>query len=63
MSDNYIKDEASQVSRDMREVYEQLKSGLIERKQADALANIAGKNMKALSLLHLDRVRADNLPH
>jgi hypothetical protein len=51
--------EATNVSNDMRQLYSDFKSGAVQREDADTLANIAGKNLKALSLIIADQIRAD----
>lgn len=54
-----VQDEAMQVSADMRVLYNDFNAKRIDRSQADTLANIAGKNLKALSLVIADQLRAD----
>jgi hypothetical protein len=46
-----VKSEAKSVSEDMRALYEHFKAGRIERDSADTLANISGKNLKAISII------------
>jgi len=46
-----VDSEAGAVSADMRMLYSQFKSGDVKREDADTLANIAGKNLKALSII------------
>ena len=53
--------EASAISRDMRDLYESFKSGETTREGADTLANISGKNLKAISIVLADQLRLDAL--
>lgn len=43
--------EAAEISRDMRALYDRALDRGVQREEADTLANIAGKNLKALSLM------------
>ena len=43
--------EALAISKDMRELYSEFKGKNIERVDADSLANIAGKNIRALAIV------------
>ena len=54
-----VQTEAMAVSRDMRELYSKRKDGKVERVDADTLANIAGKNLKALAIVIADQARQD----
>lgn len=56
-----VKTEATAISDDMRELYNKFKAGEISREACDTLANISGKNLKALALLHSDKLREDTL--
>lgn len=49
--ENAVEEEAFAISADMRELYERAKKREIQREEADTLANIAGKNLKALSTI------------
>ena len=51
-----VQSESLLVSRDMRKLYEQFEAGALKREDADTLANIAGKNLKALSLILADKI-------
>lgn len=52
-----IRPEAEAISRDMRKLYADFSAGSVPRETADTLANIAGKNLKALSLILADQIR------
>lgn len=52
-----VQDEASAISRDMRELYDELRAGGMKGKDADSLANVAGKNLKALAIIIADKMR------
>ena len=54
-----VQTEAMAVSADMRELYSAVKSGKVERADADTRANIAGKNLKALAIVVADQARQD----
>jgi hypothetical protein len=56
-----VQSEAQAISRDMRALYEQFKSGGIEREDADTLANISGKNLKAIAIMYADNIYQDGL--
>jgi hypothetical protein len=56
---NTVQQEAMAVSNDMRELYSLFKAGVVDRNDADSLANIAGKNLKALSIVIADQMRED----
>ena len=59
--DMTVQSEARAISSDMRELYESFKAGTTKREDADTLANISGKNLKALSIMLADQVRSDTL--
>ena len=46
-----LKSEAQSISDDMRALYDSFKAGHIGRDAADTLANISGKNLKAISII------------
>jgi hypothetical protein len=54
-----VQTEAAQISKDMRDVFNRFKDGGLKREDADTLANISGKNIKALSLIVADQMRED----
>lgn len=54
-----VQTEAMVISADMRELYSKVKAGDVERVNADTLANIAGKNLKALAIVVADQARQD----
>lgn len=54
-----VQKEAMAISADMRELYSNFKSQAVDRGAADTLANIAGKNLKALALVVADQLRED----
>jgi hypothetical protein len=54
-----VQSEATEISKDMRNLYREFKAGTVEREAADTLANIAGKNLKALSIVLADQMRLD----
>lgn len=56
-----VKTEATAISDDMRALYNSLKAGETNGDIADKLANIAGKNLKSLALIHADTLREDAL--
>lgn len=56
-----VKSEASAISNDMRELYNSFKGGNIERDVADTLANISGKNLKAISIILASELMEQNL--
>ena len=56
-----VQSESIAISKDMRNLYEDFKAGAIKREDADTLANISGKNLKALSLMLADQMRLDGL--
>jgi len=58
---NSVKSEATAISSDMRELYNSFKAGNIERDVADTLANISGKNLKAISIMFAAEVMEQNL--
>ena len=58
-----VQQEAWAVSKDMRKLYQEFSSGSIKREDADTQANIAGKNLKALSLVIADQMRQDDQLH
>ena len=59
MNENTVQQEAMTVSADMRELYSKFKSGAVDRGDADTMANIAGKNLKALAIVIADKMRED----
>lgn len=56
-----VQSEAKAISNDMRQLYEGFKLGTIKREDADTLANISGKNLKAISIMLADQIRMDGL--
>jgi len=56
-----VQSEAMAISVDMRRLYEDFKAGGMKREEADTLANISGKNLKALSLMLADQMRLDGM--
>ena len=56
-----VQSESRAISRDMRELYESFKAGETKREDADTLANISGKNLKAISIMLADQIRTDGL--
>lgn len=51
----------TEVAQDMRELYQTLKDGSTKREQADSLANVAGKRLKAFQLHLADRIFEQSL--
>jgi len=61
---DYVAIEAEQISKDMRDLYTEFGSGKQtneERANADTLANITGKNLKALSVMLANRALASGM--
>lgn len=56
-----VQSESLLISADMRKLYEQFEAGAIKREDADTLANISGKNLKALSLVLADKIFSQGL--
>lgn len=56
-----VQSEARAISADMRELYENFKSGKTLREDADTLANISGKNLKAIAIMLADQFRTDEM--
>ena len=56
-----VQSESRAISADMRALYESFKSGETKREDADTLANISGKNLKAISIMLADQIRTDSL--
>jgi hypothetical protein len=56
-----VKSEATAISQDMRDLYNSFKNGNIDREAADTLANISGKNLKAISIMFASEVMEQNL--
>lgn len=54
-----VQSEARAISADMRELYENFKNKAIPREDADTLANISGKNLKAISILQTDQIHSE----
>jgi len=52
------KDELGNISVDMRKLYDEALSGKLKREEVDSLANVAGKNLKALQMLWAHDVSA-----
>lgn len=64
MSDNKlitIQSEARQISADMRKLYNRFEKGEVKREEADTMANISGKNLKALSIQLADKMFSSHL--
>jgi len=51
--------EATAISADMRKFITQFQAGEIKREDADTLANISGKNLKALAIILADKALQD----
>lgn len=51
-----VQSESLLISADMRKLYERFENGELKREDADTLANISGKNLKALSLILADKM-------
>lgn len=56
-----VQSEARAISADMRELYENFKNGKTLREDADTLANISGKNLKAIAIMLADQFRTDGM--
>ena len=54
-----VQQRALEVSDNMRELHESFKLGKTKREDADTVANINGKNLKALSIIIADQMRED----
>lgn len=50
-----IRAETTLISEDLRALYNGYKDGLLSREQAETLANIAGKNLRAQAILLVER--------
>lgn len=51
-----IQSESTLVYKDTRKTFERLESNELKREEADALANLLGKSLKALGLIQADRI-------
>jgi hypothetical protein len=51
-----VEREAEVVSEDMKKLYVDFASGKVKREDADTAANIAGKNLKAISIVLANRM-------
>lgn len=54
-----VQNEAWAISADMRSMFDEFRSGGMKREDADTGANLAGKNLKALSIVLADQMRLD----
>jgi hypothetical protein len=52
------KEELTAISNDMRKLYESALTGALKREEVDSLANVAGKNVRALQMLWAHDVSA-----
>lgn len=56
-----INTEAKAISKDMRQLYDAFRTGQISRESAETLVNIAGKNLKAITIMLADELRLSEL--
>lgn len=58
-----IKSETQAISKDLRALYDDFKNNKISRDDAETLANIAGKNLRAQAILLIESQTVKNIKY